>query len=81
MATRSTKLTIAATTLIVVGLIETALLVYAILRGTGFSGGSLFYCYAGYKLLKRSTSIYRYVAGALWIFLALLLAAAASIVI
>lgn len=77
---RSAKLTAAATILIVTGLAETGLLAYAISHHIGFAGGSLFYVYVGYKLLKRSVAVYKYVTKGLLVFLTLLAAAILSII-
>jgi len=71
----------AATILIVLGIAETAMFVYAIVHQVNFSGGSIFYCYAGYKLLRRSTIAYKWVIGMLWLFLGLLVAGLLAIVI
>ena len=71
---RSAKLKAAATILIVLGLAETAVLVCAIWYKFSFSGGSLFYCYAGYRLLKRSAATYKYVTRGLLVFLVLVTA-------
>src|SRR5258708_9775299 len=57
---RSAKLRAAATILIVGGLVETGLLVYAFLHKISFGGGVLFYVYVGYKLLKRDAKVYKY---------------------
>ena len=77
----STRLKAAATILIVVGVVETAMIIYAIFHRIGFSGGSIFYCYAGYKLLKRSATTYKWVTGGLWLFLSLLVAGLSVITI
>jgi len=70
----SVKLKTAAWILILVGIAETAMLVYAIMKQFSFSGGSLFYCYAGYKLLQSSSITYKWVTRGIALFLALLLA-------
>lgn len=69
------KITTAATILISVGVFETILIIYAILNGVGFSGGSIFYIYAGARLRKRSATAYKYVTWGLLIALALMVGA------
>lgn len=56
------------------GLAETVMLVYAVFHQLSFSGGSVVYCYAGYKLLKRSATTYKWVTRGLWLVLTLLAA-------
>src|SRR5690242_21261436 len=57
------------------------MLVYAFSHGMSFSGGIIFYCYAGYKLLKRSATTYKWVTRGLWLFLSLLVAASLVVTI
>jgi hypothetical protein len=77
---RSAKLKVAATILVAVGVAETALFAYAIWRHENFSGGSLFYVYAGYKLLKGSARAYKFVTNGLLMFLSLMVTAILSII-
>jgi len=70
----TTRLVAAAWILIAVGIVETIILVHAILHESSFSGGSLIYCYVGYKLLNRSHAIYKWVTRILLLYLSLLIA-------
>ncbi len=47
--------------LITLGVIETCILVLAIIEKFSFSGGSIFYIYFGYRLLKKDSTHYRYI--------------------
>lgn len=68
------RLRSAATVLIIVGMLETVLLLAAIGSGYFFSGGCVFYVWAGWKLLRRSQKTYRYVVHGASVLLALVLA-------
>lgn len=74
----TSKIATAATILIAVGVFETVLIIYAILNGVGFSGGSIFYIYAGFQLRKRSATAYKYVTRGLLVALALMVGALLS---
>src|SRR5258708_166943 len=78
---RSAKLRAAATILIVGGLVETGLLVYAFLHKISFGGGVLFYVYVGYKLLKRDAKVYKYTTRGLLAGLGLVAAAFTCLIV
>lgn len=54
------KLKAAGWLLIALGIAETAMLIYAFVAEASFAGGGPFYCYVGYKLLKKNASTYKW---------------------